>query len=78
MSRIRFVLGAAVLIALVLGVSLLFQRRPAAGEAVAFVSSSQCQACHAGVYAEWSSVVTIQSTTTPGHGSGSTQQGAAA
>jgi len=54
MSRVRLLLGTVVLILLVLGLSLVFRGAPVAAVAMAFTSSSQCQACHASVFAEWS------------------------
>ncbi|MBL8860625.1 MAG: hypothetical protein JNK02_01320 [Planctomycetes bacterium] len=61
----RLVLGLCVLGAVILGVSLVFQRPPAAAEATAFTSSSQCQACHAQVFEEWSGSQHSQSWVNP-------------
>jgi hypothetical protein len=54
MSPVRVALGFVVLGVLILSVSLVFQRPPAAAEATTFTSSAQCQACHAQAFAEWS------------------------
>lgn len=65
MPSIRVVFGFVVLAAVVLGVSLVFQRPPAAAEASVFTSSSQCQTCHAQAYAEWSGSQHAQSWVNP-------------
>lgn len=65
MSPVRLVLGVVVLGLLVLAVSLVFQRPPAAAEATVFTSSAQCQACHAQVHAEWAGSQHAQSWVNP-------------
>jgi nitrate/TMAO reductase-like tetraheme cytochrome c subunit len=65
MSPVRTILGVVVLGATILGLSLVFQRPPAAAEAAVFTSSNQCQACHADVFAEWSGSQHAQSWVNP-------------
>lgn len=65
MSAVRAVVGVVVLGATILGLSLVFQRPPAAAPATTFSSSSQCQACHAEAYAEWSASQHAQSWINP-------------
>lgn len=65
MPSLRPILGVIVLGATVLGLSLVFQEPPQAAEVSAFTSSNQCQACHAGVFAEWSGSQHAQSWVNP-------------
>lgn len=65
MSPLRAIVGVVVLGAVVLGLTLVFQRPPAPAAAAVFTSSSQCQACHAAVHAEWADSQHSQSWVNP-------------